>query len=311
MTRTTPGRSTPVFVAIAGMVAALAGGGTVAHAVRPACEITNERTDASYGTLQAAVDDAQPGDLVEVKGTCTGSTTIGKDVQIKGVTNRAFPGPATLVGPGTGRVLRLNEGTTTGLRNLTITGGVASDGGGIFVRPGAATRVENSVIAANTASGFGGGIEVFPGGTLTVVDSVVHDNSAGSSGGIDSDHGTVTVVSSAVRDNTARGATNCQDIGSCAGGLWNFGGAMTLIDTAITGNSASFRGGGLVNQTPDGEPPAVVALRGSTTVSHNQADDRGGGLFDRNGAYDVTGWTGSIFQNTPDDCFPSVPALGC
>ena len=282
-----------------------------AGAKKPTCAIDNARTNAEYTTVQAAVDAAAAGDTLEIKGVCAGSTIVGRDIVLKGVAAKAF-GPPTLTGANAGRVLRVNAPSTTTVRGLTLTAGNTSDGGGIIVRSGATARVENSVIYGNTASGFGGGIEVFPTGTLTVTNSVVRDNQAASSGGIDSDHGTVTVVSSAVRDNTAAGGSNC--VGgafSCAGGLWNFGGTMTLRDTVVSGNSAGYQGGGVRNQTPSGDPAGVLTLIGATTISGNDAGDSGGGVNDVNGVYDVTAWTGSIFANTPDQCSPAVPALGC
>jgi hypothetical protein len=299
------------FVVTVALVSVGSLGASPAGAAKPACAIDNEGTHTEYATLQAAVDAASPGATLEIKGVCAGSTIVGRDVVLKGVAAKAF-GPATLTGANAGRVLRVNAPSTTTVRGLTLTGGNTTDGGGIIVRSGATARVENSVIYGNTASGFGGGIEVFPTGTLTVTNSVVRDNQAASSGGIDSDHGTVTVVSSAVRDNTASGGANCVAAGfSCAGGLWNFGGAMTLRDTVVSGNSAGYQGGGLRNQTPAGDPAGVLTLIGATTISGNDAGDSGGGVSDVNGVYDVTAWTGSIFSNTPDQCSPAVPALGC
>ena len=55
----------------------------------------------------------------------------------------------------------------------------------------------------------------------------------------------------------------------------------------------------------------MLTLIGATTISGNDAGDSGGGVSDVNGVYDVTAWTGSIFANTPDQCSPAVPALGC
>jgi hypothetical protein len=95
------------------------------------------------------------------------------------------------------------------------------------------------------------------------------------------------------------------------GAMWNFGGAMTLRDTVVSGNSAGYQGGGLRNQTPAGDPAGVLTLIGATTISGNDAGDSGGGVSDVNGVYDVTAWAGSIFSNTPDQCSPAVPALGC
>jgi hypothetical protein len=285
----------------------------------PSCAVSNARTDKGYGSLQAAVNAAKPRDTLEVTGRCVGSTTVVKDITIKGEAGPGFP---TLDGGGAGTVVHITRGTTT-LEGLKIMNGVANVesiegngccvGGGIAVsgdRAGA--RLVDSLVTGNSATVFGGGIDV-DDGTLTLVDSTVTENTAWSSGGIDSDFGTITLIGSTVSGNTAAGGTTCQDLGSCAGGIWNFGGRLTLIDSTVSGNTATRRGGGIVNQTPTGGPAAVLTLSGTTTITDNHAFsdptvNLGGGIWIRGGAA-VTAtadWTGSILANTPDQCDPEV-----
>ena len=90
----------------------------------PSCAVSNTRTHKGYDSLQAATAAAKAGDTLEVKGTCVGNTTVGKGLGIKGVTNKAFPGPPTLDGGGTGTVLQITNGTTT-IDGLTITNGAS------------------------------------------------------------------------------------------------------------------------------------------------------------------------------------------
>ena len=283
------------------------------------CAVSNARTHTNYNSLQAAVDAAKARDMLEVKGRCVGSTTVARDITIKG---EAGPGIPTLDGGGAGTVVHITRGTTT-IAGLKITNGVANVesvegngccvGGGIAVsgdRAGA--RLVDSLVTGNSATVFGGGIDV-DDGTLTLVHSTVSENTAWSSGGIDSDFGTITLIGSTVSQNTAAGGTSCQNLGSCAGGIWNFGGALTLIDSTVSENTATRRGGGIVNQTPTGGPPAVLTLSGTTTITDNHAFsdptvNLGGGIWIRGGAT-VTAtadWTGSISGNTPDQCFPTV-----
>jgi len=91
----------------------------------PSCAVSNTRTHKDYVSLQAATAAAKAGDTVEVKGTCVGNTTVGKNIRIKGVTNKAFPGPPTLDGGNTGTVLQITNGTKTSIDGLTITKGVS------------------------------------------------------------------------------------------------------------------------------------------------------------------------------------------
>jgi hypothetical protein len=93
---------------------------------------------------------------------------------------------------------------------------------------------------------------------------------------------TVTVIDSIVSGKDAAGGTSCQNLGSCAGGIWNFGGTVALIDSTVSGNTATRRGGGIVNQIPDGGPTAVLTLSGTTSITGNRAFsnpavNRGGG----------------------------------
>lgn len=284
----------------------------------PSCGVSNARTHQSYTSLQAAVDAAKARDTLEVKGTCVGSTTVAKAITIK-----RQAGPGILDGGGAGTVIHITRGTTT-IEGLKITNGVANVvsvegngccvGGGIAVsgdRAGA--RLVDSLVTGNSATVFGGGIDV-DAGTLTLVNSTVSENTAWSAGGIDSDFGTVTLIGSTVSGNTAAGGTTCQDVGSCAGGLWNFGGTLTLIDSTVSENTATRRGGGIVNQTPEGGPAAVLTLSGTASITDNHAfgdpdpPALGGGIWIRGGATvaATADWTGSISGNTPDQCSPTV-----
>jgi hypothetical protein len=77
--------------------------------------------------LDIAVDPegVEPADVVVLyRWSVVGNMTVGKNIRIKGVTNNAFPGPATLNGGQTGTVLQITNGTTT-IDGLTITNGAS------------------------------------------------------------------------------------------------------------------------------------------------------------------------------------------
>jgi hypothetical protein len=294
----------------AGMLVLLA---PTAVGAAPSCAVSNARTHKGYSSVQTAVDAAKAGDTLEVKGTCVGNTLVDRNVTLKGVTNKAFPGTPTLDGGGTGTVLHITNGTTT-IDGLTITDGVASAesvegnpccvGGGIAVSGATAgAHVVNSLVTGNSAGVFGGGIDV-DDGTLTLENSVVSRNTSSSSGGIDSDFGTITLIDSTVSGNVATGGGTCTSANlSCAGGIWNFGGTLTLIDSTVSGNTADDRGGGIVNQLTE----ALVTLSGTSTISSNTAGEFGGGIWIRGGTIGATAdWTGSVSGNSPDQCFPTV-----
>ena len=323
----------------AGMLVALA---PSAVAGPPSCAVANTRTDKGYGVLQEAVTAAKAGDKLEVKGTCIGNTLVDRDITLRGVANKAFPGVPTLDGNRQGRVLTINGGTTT-ILNLTITNGQTSgSGGGIYV---ATAAVLNGVLVTGNTAGatqFGGGIEADLGSSLTLTKSTVDGNTAGSSGGIDMFRAKASLTNSTVTGNHATRTPGSEPDGcgfgtpavvySCAGGIWNYQGSLALLDSTVTGNTAAYRGGGVVTYVrlfSDGTPRSgLTILSGATSISSNTASDSGGGIFLANPVtvptFGVRGadgtstytdpisgatlpvWTGYVSGNSPDQCSPAL-----
>ena len=126
-------------------------------------------------------------------------------------------GKITLRAPNGQRVLTINTNNTTTavrLQGLTITGGRAANGGGIFVDSGKLVLEDSTVTgnAATDAYGYGGGLLVDTGAVADVVRSKVVNNSAALGAGVYS-----------------------------SGALW-------LVDTEVAANAAKFSGGGLFVQ---------------------------------------------------------------
>jgi hypothetical protein len=314
----------------------------------PSCAVSNTRNHKGYGSVQEAVTTAKAGDTLEVKGTCVGTTTVDKDISLRGVTNNAFPGVPTLDGNEQGRVLTINGGTTA-IHNLTIThGATSSAGGGIYVATAAVLK--SVLVTANTAGpkSFGGGIEADLGSSLTLVDSTVSGNSAGSSGGIDMFRAKASLTNSIVTGNHATRTPGPEGDGdgcgfgeplvlyACAGGIWNYQGTLALTNSTVTGNTAAYRGGGVASYVrlfDDGAPRSgLTVLSGTTSIVSNSAGNDGGGIFHTNPVANpafgvraangtatykdpITGvtlpaWTGSVSGNTPNQCSPAVTLDG-
>jgi hypothetical protein len=292
------------------------------------CWILDHALDASYKSLQVAVDAADAGATLDVRGTCGGITTIDKNLTINGERVNGFIGPI-LDGDQQGSVLTVNEGVTVTVNSLTVTGGSASHadsrdrryGGGIF-NLGTLT-LNDSVVSGNIAGttylGRGGGI--YNPGTLTVNDSVISKNiSRGGGGGGISNVGTLTLTDSTVSSNL----DNLSFLASNGGGIQNWGTATLNGTTSISGNSATFYGGGVSVLFG-----AMLTLNGSTSISANTAPG-GGGVYNEGsvmlngvssisgntaylggGIYDVDGTLigcvpgagGNVFDNTPDDIY--------
>jgi hypothetical protein len=305
-----------------------------ASAAPSTCQAKNLRTGTGYQSLARAISAAGAGDTIEVSGTCVGSFTTTRDIALQGKGKQA-----TLDGNGKGTVLAVAGGTAT-LRELIVRGGSTKGaGGGILLQAGNAATLVDVDVKDNVAGqdSFGGGIEAGPGAELLLVGSTVERNTAGGSGGIDSDGATVSLHDSTVTNNHATHAPSATGDGcafsgtifACAGGIWNFLGTLTLVDSTVDSNSALHRGGGLRTDASVNSSGVATAgltiLGGSTTIDSNSVGDEGGGIWTRvrqsgvpfnpsvafvtdgsvtdpiTGAA-VPAWTGSVTNNTPDQC---------
>jgi hypothetical protein len=222
--------------------------------------------------LQAAIDAAAAGaTLTLCPGTWTVSSTISitKNLNLVG----AGAGQSILDGGNAVRVLHIASGVTVTLRDLTITKGRASTGGGIL-NLGTLTLGGVSV-TGNTA----------PGTTPT----------GGIGGGIFNDSGTVTLAAG------SRVTSNSTQLG---GGIYNLFGTVTLQADSIVGgtnpgdgNTASFAGGGIFNDL------GTLTLQAGSSVTGNTASFGGGGIYNNLGTLTLEPGS-SVTGNTPDNCEP-------
>jgi len=178
-------------------------------------------------------------------GSMLPSITTNLTITGTGAENTVINGAASY------RCLYVNGGTVT-ISGVTITGGLASNGGGIFI-DGGTVNVTNSTISGNSASGagvnFGGGIYI-NGGTVNVINSTFSGNTGSNYGGgiYNSPGSTLTITNSTISGNTAangggvfnddtvtiKNTTITKNTGSTAvGGVYNNGGTITLSNTIV------------------------------------------------------------------------------
>lgn len=181
-----------------------------------------------FPTIQAAIDAASNGDVVEVApGTYLENIDFSnKSITVRGTAgadSTTIDGSALTAGPTRGSVVILNEGGGVDplLEGFTITGGSGS----------------------GSMSGFGGGVYCYGAGG-TIRDCRITLNTAEEGGGL-----------SARELSAALAIENCQFIENSApggegGGLYVFGsGSLTLVGCEFIQNSASYGGGGVVSTT--------------------------------------------------------------
>ncbi len=156
------------------------------------------------------------------------------------------------------------------LAGLTITGGSAAYGGGIY-NSGTLT-VTGCTISGNSAETYDGG-GISNAGTLTVTGSTLSDNWAKWDGGGIFNTGALTVTGSAFSRNTAMYS---------GGGIYGYYGTLTVTGSTLSGNSAGNDGGGVDNSRYSTLTMTDCALVG------NSAGNDGGGIYNYDGTLTVT-----------------------
>ena len=257
-------------------------------------------------SLRDALAAAGVGDTVEFEASLftAGAQTITLDAgqgQLQDPkVNIIGPGAdrLTIDAAGNSRVLYLNsEATGTTISGLTITGGSAVYGAGIWdEEAGEAPNLlilDHVVVTGNSAtSGPGGGVYA---GSLHLVDSVISGNSTVAGGGgvyIKSAGGfDVGIERSTISDNSAA---------ACGGGLY-FGGTdstLTVLDSTFSGNTADTSYGGGIDV--DGNGNSVIIA--NSTFSGNSAQGGGGLNADTDNVVQIamTTITGNTATTTDD-----------
>jgi hypothetical protein len=251
---------------------------------------------ANVDQLIAAINDANQTPEADTITLVTGTTfTL---TQVNNTTNgpnglptiAAAGGPLTILGNGDTierstasgtpafRLFDVAVGASLTLANVTVQGGLAESGGGIY-SSGSLTLEAGTIIRGNHAvghpgssyntwfgtyaypggPGFGGGVYV-AGGTATVTNATLSSNSArggdgfygllwgeiivsdggpGRGGGLYVAGGTVTVSNTTLSSNSALGGDGFFGGEARGGGLYVAGGTVTLRSDTVTGNLAN------------------------------------------------------------------------
>ena len=162
------------------------------------------------------------------------------------------------------------------LNDLTITGGSASDGGGIYLDQ-ALLEMNYCTVTGNSAVFSGAGINIGGDGSATIINSIISNNLADYGAGIDvASGGSLYLLNSSVSANTANRS---------GGGIRVYGGSSaTLVSSNLNGNSA-------INNDSDNTTGGALAAGGNaiielqaTNITHNTAQANsayayGGGIY--------------------------------
>ena len=224
-----------------------------------------------HATLQAAIDAAQAGDVICAQpGTYPENLDLsGKAVTLLGLGGRA----ATVIdGSTAGPVVTLAtaEGPDTVLHGFTITNGLATNGGGVFVE-GAAPTFESLRLLDNEATDNGGGIYLFDS-NASFFDVLFEGNDAGVDGG-----GVYSEASPGVGLTGVDFHDNTTGRSGAGMGVWSS--VITLEDATFVGNLAIGGPGGGYVQSDESDLDLVDAV----FIGNETTGTTGGGLATEGG----------------------------
>lgn len=253
---------------------------------------------SQYATIQAAIDAANAGDVVQISpGSYSGPIdTKGKAITVRGTTDASN----TIVSGGESVVRCITqELPSTVIENLTVTNGSGLTGAGVLIS-GSSPTLRNCRIIANVASGGdlcrGGGIAVIGGAplidlcliggnTVASTGGPCHPNcncgsqatSNGYGGGLYVLDAAVAVSNSTISGNLVRGAAAGCNAGVMAmgGGIYKAGTALlTLSNCSISTNvveasSSAFCNGPCCTATGGGAVIAAPANITNCRISNN------------------------------------------
>ncbi|MBV8774605.1 MAG: hypothetical protein JO166_20050 [Deltaproteobacteria bacterium] len=201
---------------------------------------------------------------------------------------------------------------------MTITDSKVTANGDVGVRSNqASAEIKRSLISGNYSSGMvveqssvtvtdskiadnvctngcsGAGVFLRDGGSLNLVDSVVVGNNNGNNG---EDGGGILTAPLANNLIVTNSTISDNSTGGSGGGIYLYGGSLTLDRSRIAHNSAGIKGGGLfINSFFTG--PA--AFTDTDSITQNRAGQDGGGVCKESSA--VTVPSSIVTDNSPDD----------
>jgi len=245
--------------------------------------------DNGAGSLRQALADAVNGDTIDFNSSLNGQTIMLTSGELFAATNVAINGPGANMlavdANHASRVFYIGNHRNVTISGLTITNGSAPDpdhrGGGIYNDYNATLTLSSCTISGNSGyQGVGGGI-YNDQGTLIVSNSTLSGNSTWYGGAISNNglggggSATATIINSTLTGNSAT---------SEGGAISNQDGTLTLSNTTVSGNSTEYGGGGIANSYS-----GTLAIINST-FSGNSASF-GGGIFNDGNGVTITNST--------------------
>lgn len=228
---------------------------------------------ANSCSLRDALDAVVNGDTITFASGLTGTITLTRgELEIKSEILIQGPGASNLTidGNQNSRVFYLFSGSpNTEIAGVTITGGSARKGGGLYDEGGDGFVLRDVVVTGNAATSRDGG-GLYSSGPVRLINTTVSNNTAFSDGGGVKASGGLTMTDSTISGNSA----------AHGGGGVHAGGDVSISNSTFDANTANSCGGGLYQY---GNGATVEIL--NSTFSNNVADSCYGGGIDIDGNY--------------------------
>lgn len=291
------------------------GTSTVPHSVSSTTVIVTSTVDSPLATDATTCEDQETTPSCSLRAAVQLANNLGTPVTIDlppdvfKLTDTTLgslvvdnPGGTTILGSGTSQttievpsgddygVIQLTSsaagGSTLWLSDLTLSGGEATDGGGLqMVEPDDSAVLNSVEVSHNSASSYGGGIACGTagyGGSLWLNNSTVSGNTADDGGGIYSDWCNMHFDKLSLESNS---------VSEEGGGLWEEDGNVTFTGGQVAQNTAE-EGGGIYNEY------GLNQLNDLTIENNAATDGSGGGDYEYWSQAAITG--GSITGNTAE-----------
>ncbi len=154
---------------------------------------------------------------------------------------------------------------------VAIVGELGGGNGGALSSSGGPLEIVDSEFSGNYAPDEGGAVYLDNGGSVGITDTVVRDNRAGAGGG--------GIENAAMQVTLARLLVTGNQAALDGGGIESQGsGALTIIDTTVSGNTAE-NGGGFANAADSNTHVERSLFWGNQAIANNDEAGLGGGIY--------------------------------
>ena len=233
-----PGRGNTmnrIAAVVAGLSLAFVGTSATFAATHTVCP-----NGCNYTSIHDAIDASVSGDVIEIAAGIYKEHSLdtdGKAITIQG----AFHNDgslATTIDADHGPIvfnIRNGEDNGTVIKNLIITGGLGTQGGGFFIQ-NSAPIITGCTITGNHCL-RGGAIYCYDHGNPNIIDCTIENNSAGNGGGIYCNiNSSPNIQTCSISSNTAS---------SRGGGIYCYESNPNITGCTISGNTCNDGGGGI------------------------------------------------------------------